>query len=423
MNTGIKNRISFTKAIQVQLSIIIVNFNVKYFLEQCLCSVIVACKNIRAEILVIDNHSTDGSKEYLAGRFKEVKFTWCSENGGFSKANNIGLEKATGDHILFLNPDTILPEDCLEKCLQFLEERKDVGALGIRMIDGSGQYLKESKRAFPSPFISFSKLSGLTRLFPHSKLFAAYYLGHLDPSKNNEVDVLAGAFMMVQKKVLDSIGGFDERFFMYGEDIDLSYRIQQSGFKNICFAGTTIIHFKGESTQKASLHYTRLFYGAMQLFVEKHYGRSRAGFYAFFIKAAIGLKAFTAVFGKLGPNNKTKTAPGRLVVVAGEGGFEQIKTVCQPHPGEDRIAGWYNPDTSAPVDNAALQQAIASIITSSQVTGIAFCNDALTSKEMIGLMEHLPGGMHYFFHFLGSGCIVGSSSKDSTGEAIVLNRK
>lgn len=289
----------------MQLTVIIVNYNVKYFLEQCLCSVIKACKNIEAEIIVVDNNSTDGSKEFLLPKFKIVKFLWNTENVGFAKANNIALAQANGEYILFLNPDTIVPEDCFEKSIAFFKSTATAGALGIRMIDGSGKFLKESKRAFPSPLTSLYKLSGLTKLFPHSKIFAKYHLGHLPENENHEVDVLAGAYMMIPKKVLDTTGSFDETFFMYGEDVDLSYRIQKTActatngnYKNYYFAESTIIHFKGESTKKGSLNYVRMFYTAMSLFVIKHYSGSRAGVFNLLIQIAIFLRATLAVAGK-----------------------------------------------------------------------------------------------------------------------------
>ncbi len=282
----------------MQLSVIIVNYNVKFFLEQCLCSVTKAVKNIDAEIFVVDNNSSDDSKTYFKEKFKTVKFIWNKKNIGFSKANNAALPFATGKYILFLNPDTIVPEDCFIKCLSFFEAHPDAGASGIHMIDGSGKFLKESKRSFPSPVTSLYKLAGLTALFPRSERFARYHLGHLDENKNNEVDVLAGAFIMVPKKIIDNVGGFDEDFFMYGEDIDLSYKIQEAGYKNFYFAESTIIHFKGESTKKASLNYVRMFYKAMSIFVKKHYGGSKAGVFNLLIQCAITIRAFVSATGR-----------------------------------------------------------------------------------------------------------------------------
>ncbi len=283
----------------MQLSVIIVNYNVKYFLEQCLYSVNKSCLGIDAEIIVVDNNSTDGSRLYLEPAFPTVNFTWNTLNVGFAKANNQALAKAKGDFILFLNPDTILAEDSIAKCLAFFNANSRAGAIGIKMVDGSGNFLKESKRAFPSPLTSLFKLSGLSRLFPHSKLFAKYHLGHLSENTNHEVDVLAGAFMMIPKKVLDKIGNFDERFFMYGEDVDLSFRIQKAGYTNFYFSESTIIHFKGESTKRGSLNYVRLFYKAMSFFVKKHYSGSKAGVFIFLIQVAILLRAFFSAIGNL----------------------------------------------------------------------------------------------------------------------------
>lgn len=281
----------------MQLSVIIVNFNVKHFLEQCLYSVTKACKNLDAEIIVIDNNSTDGSKEFIAPKFPAVKFIWNPVNVGFAKANNLALQNAQGNFILFLNPDTIVPEDCFEKCIDFFKSNKQAGAIGIRMIDGTGKFLKESKRAFPSPLTSLYKLSGLAKLFPHSKTFAKYHLGNLPDNQNHEVDVLAGAFIMLPKEVLNITGSFDDTFFMYGEDVDLSYRIQKAGYKNYYFSGTTIIHFKGESTKKGSLNYVRLFYSAMSLFVNKHYSGNRARVFNFLIHTGIFLRAVLTAAG------------------------------------------------------------------------------------------------------------------------------
>ena len=286
----------------MQLSVIIVNYNVKHFLEQCLYSVRLAGARIATEVFVVDNASRDESRAYLEPMFPEVRFIWNTHNLGFSKANNQAVQLATGKYILFLNPDTLVPEDGFEKCIRFMEQHPDAGALGIRMLDGKGLFLPESKRSFPSPIVSLYKLSGLTALFPKSKLFGRYHLGYLDPLKNHEVDVLSGAFMLVKKEVLDTTGSFDESFFMYGEDVDLSYRIQQTPcaatggtYKNYYFSEASILHFKGESTRKGSLNYIRIFYKAMSRFVDKHGSASRAGFFRALINIAIWLRASVSV--------------------------------------------------------------------------------------------------------------------------------
>ena len=274
------------------LSVIIVNYNVKYFLEQCLCSVIKAIENIDAEIFVVDNNSTDHTREFFLDKFGPINFIWNTENVGFSRANNIALRQSKGEFILFLNPDTIVPEDGFTKCISFFRSNAQAGALGIKMLDGSGKFLKESKRSFPSPITSLYKLSGLSELFSHSKIFSKYHLGNLNENEINEVDVLAGAFLMVPEKVIDVVGSFDELFFMYGEDIDLSYRIQQAGFKNFYFPEVQMLHFKGESTKKGSLNYVRLFYSAMSKFAKKNYGSGKATLFNFFIQIAIFVRAF-----------------------------------------------------------------------------------------------------------------------------------
>lgn len=281
-----------------ELSVVIVNYNVKHFLEQCLYAVLAAARGTDTEIIVVDNHSSDGSMIYLPPKFPTVQFLENKENSGFAKACNQGLAIAGGRYILFLNPDTIVQEDCFEQCIQFMQSNPRAGGLGIRMIDGSGKFLKESKRSFPSPLTSLYKLFGLSRLFPHSRIFSRYHLGHLPEHSNNEVDVLAGAFMMIPKEVLNKTGGFDENFFMYGEDVDLSFRIQQAGYINYYFAGSTIIHFKGESTRKGSMNYVKMFYTAMSQFVRKHYGGSRASLFTGLIHAGIWFRAgLTAIGG------------------------------------------------------------------------------------------------------------------------------
>ncbi len=279
------------------LSIIIVNYNVKYFLEQCLHSVLHALTPLQAEVFVVDNASDDNSIEYLRPMFPMVNFIPSEKNLGFGKANNLALQQCKGDYILFLNPDTLVAEDCFEKCLAFMTAHPSAGALGIRMIDGSGKFLPESKRAFPSASTAFYKLVGLSAIFSRSRFFNKYSLGYLDEHQNHIVDVLAGAFMLVKKEVLQKVGAFDEAFFMYGEDIDLSYRIQKAGYENWYFADSSIIHFKGESTKKGSLNYVRMFYNAMSVFVQKHYHGRRAKFFVFFIQAAIWFRAFFSWVG------------------------------------------------------------------------------------------------------------------------------
>lgn len=280
----------------MKLSVVIVNYNVKYFLEQALLSITRALQEISSEIIVIDNASSDGSAQMLSARFPQVRLLRNEENLGFAKANNQGAREASGEFILFINPDTVVEEDTLSKCVAFMDVHPDAGALGVKMIDGTGKFLPESKRGLPTLWVSFCKLTGLSKLFPKSRTFNRYHLGYLDPNRTHEVDVLAGAFMMVRKKVLDEVGPFDERFFMYGEDVDLSYRITKAGYKNYYFPQTSIIHYKGESTKKGSLNYVRMFYLAMIVFAEKHFAKGSARFFRLAIRGAIyGRAAFAAV--------------------------------------------------------------------------------------------------------------------------------
>lgn len=277
-----------------RLSIIIVNYKVPHFLEHCLLSVRRASLDLEVETIVVDNASDDGTIDLLSPRFPEVNFIQSDQNLGFAKASNLGYRACSGTYVLFLNPDTLLSEDSLRGPIEYLKNNPQTGALGIRMIDGRGRFLPESKRAFPDPATAFYKIIGLAKLFPRSPRFARYHLGHLSPEQDHAIDVVSGAFFMVPRTVLEKVGTFDEDFFMYGEDIDLSYRIRQSGYSNHYFSGSTILHFKGESTQKQSFKYVRLFYRAMSQFVSKH--RLNNGFFRGGIQMAIALRALASLF-------------------------------------------------------------------------------------------------------------------------------
>ncbi len=279
----------------MDLSVIIVNYNVKYFLEQCLHSVLNSLRNIKSEIFVVDNNSVDGSCLMIREKFPEVNLIENKKNAGFARANNQAVKKATGKYVLILNPDTVVEEDTFEKCLEFMETHNDAGSMGVKMIDGKGNYLPESKRSLPTPFVAFYKIFGLSALFPRSKIFGQYHLGYLDKEKIHEVDVLPGAFILVRRKLLIDIGLLDEDFFMYGEDIDLSYRIKLAGYKNYYFPETTIIHYKGESTKKGSINYVVLFYNAMIIFAKKHFSRKNASFFSLLINIAIYFRAVFAI--------------------------------------------------------------------------------------------------------------------------------
>lgn len=278
-----------------KLSVIIVNYNVEFFLEQCLHSVRVAMKGIVAEVFVVDNNSVDASVRMVKEKFPEVVLIENKKNTGFSYANNQAIRISKGEYILLLNPDTVVEEDTFTKAIEFMDAHADAGGLGVKMLDGKGNFLPESKRGLPTPSVAFFKVFGFSKLFPKSKLFGRYHLGFLDNDNVNSVDVLAGAFMLLRKSVLDKVGLLDETFFMYGEDIDISYRITQAGYKNYYFPETRIIHYKGESTRKSSVNYVFVFYNAMVIFAQKHFSQKHAKLFSFLIHIAIYIRAGMAL--------------------------------------------------------------------------------------------------------------------------------
>lgn len=283
----------------MRLSVVIVNYNVRYFLEQALGSVRKALQGIEGEVWVVDNNSADDSVRMVRERFPEVRLLANTDNPGFAVANNQAIRQCTGDYVLLLNPDTLVEEDTFRKCLDFMDQHPEAGALGCKLLDGSGKFLPESKRGFPTPWVAFCKTFGLSTLFPKSPVFNRYHLGHLPEDETARVDVLAGCFMFIRKTALDKAGLLDEAFFMYGEDIDLSYRIQQAGFVNYYFPATKIIHYKGESTKKGTLNYVRTFYQAMIIFARKHFSGRRAGLFVLMLQGAIWFRAGLTLFRQL----------------------------------------------------------------------------------------------------------------------------
>jgi N-acetylglucosaminyl-diphospho-decaprenol L-rhamnosyltransferase len=377
----------FSKSFSMDLSVIIVHYRVPYFLEICLRSVRKALEGLDAEVIVVDNQSGDGGVDWLRPLFPEVNWILNLENEGFSRANNRALGYATGDFILFLNPDTIVPEDMVRKCLGFIGSVRpigEVGGLGVRMIDGRGRFLRESRRGFPAPWVAFCKLSGLTALFPHSRRFARYYLGHLPSDKTSPVPVLSGACFFVTRSALDRVGPFDETFFMYAEDIDLSYRLETAGYSNYYFADVTIIHFKGESTPK-DFRYIRQFYKAMIQFRRKHFrmsGLSQAAIEAgIWVRAAIGAVAVRA----------PRSARARRVWLTGD------------------------------PEGIARLRSVMAVADERDADEIVFCiGDEFSFRSAIEALERKNAARSAAFFAAGCHAVVSSRSRDGKGDVWIL---
>ena len=294
----------------MQLSVIILNYNVSYFLELCLLSVQKALQNLDAEIIVVDNNSSDNSCEMVKNKFPTVTLIENKTNFGFPKGNNLGFEKASGEYVCILNPDTIVAEDCFDKILKFAQSKTNLGIVGCRLIDGSGVFLPESKRGIPTPWVAFTKIVGLYKLFPKLRFFNQYYAQQLPQNQTGQVSVLVGAFMVMERKLYAELAGFDENCFMYSDDIDLSYRALQLLKKNYYFSDTTAIHFKGESTVKDDL-YMKRFQEAMQYFYKKHFRVSR--FFSVFMKIGI---LFFSFIKKFQGKQQSKLKPENVVLLS-----------------------------------------------------------------------------------------------------------
>lgn len=299
----------------LKLSVIIVNYNVKYYLDQCIRSVLRAFEVMKkasssdssvneevAEIIVVDNHSADGSVDYLEKRYPQmlypmVRFVRSAHNLGFARANNIAIRQSRGEYVLLLNPDTIVGEDTQKASVDFMDAHEDAGAVGVRMLGAQGRRAMESRRGLPTPMVSFFKMLGFCNRWPHHRLFGKYYMGYLPWDEPCQIEVVSGAYCMLRRKALDEVGLLDEDFFMYGEDIDLSYRVLKGGYHNY-YLPVDILHYKGESTQKSSFRYVHVFYEAMLIFFRKHYS-GMTFLLSLPIKTAIYAKALMALVGML----------------------------------------------------------------------------------------------------------------------------
>ena len=279
------------------ISVIIVNYNVRVFLENALLSIQKALRGIQGEIIVVDNASDDGSVEMVKQKYPDVNLVVNERNVGFAAANNIAIEKSRGKYLLILNPDTILQEDTINTMLDFLDRHSDAGLAGCKILNPDGTLQLACRRSFPTPWVAFTKITGLSTLFPKVPLLGKYNLAYLDPNKTYEVDAVSGSFMFVRRSVIDAVGGLDEQFFMYGEDLDWCYRIKKAGWKIYYVHGTQVIHYKGESVRRSDIDEVKLFYEAMRVFVRKHFSR---GFLSdFILRFGIALREWVAFIGKI----------------------------------------------------------------------------------------------------------------------------
>lgn len=378
----------------MQLSVIILNYNVRYFLELCVLSVQKAIQNIDAEIIVVDNNSSDDSCAMMKEYFPNVKLIENKTNFGFPKGNNIGVDKAKGEYICILNPDTVVAEDTFVKILSFLssraQSREKIGIIGCKLIDGTGNFLPESKRGVPTPWVAFTKIFGLYKI---SNVFGKYYAQHLAENQSGKVDILVGAFMVMKRSLYLEVGGFDENCFMYSDDIDLSYMIKKSGRENYYFAETSVIHYKGESTVRDE-KYMKRFQEAMNFFYKKHFKKSL--FFSGFMK----IGAF--VFSKI----KKSQQKNRSKIV-------------------DNYIFFTKRELQLPLEKSVIYQSnlLGFSFNKSKHTEIIFDIQSFSFKEIIDFMQkHKAATITYKMYLPQSKVIIGSNHANDIGEIINLSK-
>lgn len=279
----------------MKLSVIIVSYKVRFYIEQCLHSLFRAVDGIETEVYIVDNHSDDGSVEYLTQKFPNVNIISSNRNLGFSRANNVAIKQCTGEYVLLLNPDTIVGEHTIHDVLAFMDEHEHASGAGVMMLKDNGEKAMESRRGVPTPMTAFYRMSGLCARYPNSRRFARYYMSYLSWDEPAQIEIISGAFCMLRREVLDKVGLLDEDYFMYGEDIDLSFRLLKAGYEN-WYIPTKILHYKGESTHRSSFRYVHVFYDAMLIFMRKHYGHFSI-FVSLPLKIAICFKALCTLIG------------------------------------------------------------------------------------------------------------------------------
>ncbi|PZR23400.1 MAG: glycosyl transferase family 2 [Flavobacterium psychrophilum] len=378
----------------MQLSVVILNYNVRYFLEQCVLSVQQAVKDIDAEIIVVDNNSPDDSCAMMKARFPDVKLIENKDNAGFPKGNNIGVAAARGEYVCILNPDTVVAEDTFAKALAFVKEQKDFGIAGVKLVDGTGSFLPESKRGVPTPWVAFTKIGGFYKLLPRKEIFNRYYAQHLNENQSGKVDILVGAFMIMKREVYLDVGGFDEDCFMYSDDIDLSYTVLKKQLRNYYLADTSVIHYKGESTVKDGT-YMKRFREAMQFFYKKHFRRSPM----FDVMMRVGAFFFATI-------KKNKTVPVKTpeyyVLVSKN---EQLRLVLEQklQKAVDRV------------------ESLSEVFVKNKKAEVVFDNESIAFKDAIAFMESQKStGFTFKIRPADSMFIIGSNSSNDRGEVIVF---
>ena len=390
----------------MQLSVIILNYNVRYFLEICVLSVQNALSQIDGEIIVVDNNSQDGSCEMMKQRFPNVTIIQNNDNIGFPKGNNIGVAHAKGEYICILNPDTVVAEDTFSKIVAFAKEQKKLGIIGCKLIDGAGKFLPESKRGVPTPWVAFTKIVGLYKLFPKSKLFGKYYAGHLAENQTGKVDILVGAFMVMKRELYLEVGGFDEKCFMYSDDIDLSYVVAKAGKDNYYFHDTTIIHYKGESTIKDGT-YMKRFQEAMNFFYNKHFSTDglQSLFFTFFMKLGI---IFFSFIKKFQGQPKFKTAPIQFELYSSSAEMATKLTAVL----QKKVSYHY----------LKTEKEVISCLNKSVVgSEIILDNESISFKECIAVLESAVNkGLTFKIIPKNANFLIGSNNSNERGEIIKM---
>lgn len=382
----------------MQLSVIILNYNVKHFLEVCIKSVQKAIEGIDAEIIVVDNASNDGSKEVMQTIFSNITYLYQEENTGFPKGNNIGVAAAKGTFICVLNPDTIVAEDTFTVLLNEYQTLKNPGILGCRLIDGSGKFLPESKRGTPTPWVAFTKVTSLYKLFPKTKLFNKYYAQHISETQTAATNILVGAFMFMKRDLYLKVGGFDEGCFMYADDIDLSYLALKENLQNYYIPKTTVIHFKGESTLKDG-KYMKRFKEAMHFFYNKHF--KTPWYFNGFMNIGIALFALKKTTEK---NTKNKQIDHYILVTNSGELYQKVQNKINKS-----------------LDWVCFLEDIATINQSTKNIEVLIDGDAVTYKEYIHFINSNQNTNQSFkIRASKADFFIGSNDKNDQGEILSL---